>query len=627
MASGPSLCFHWEQPSRMDRTRRSRRTRSSRSASAGVRPSGSPTIPRSARWFCHHFHTASPATAPASRAPFPSARRPSARSSSRSRALAAQGLGRIVLVNSHFEPEQVRTLRGESSRRAGADRTSPRPHSTTERRAADRGVPLRVVPRRPLRNVARPRRSTRARPRGAHGGTGIDDDRHAGGDRRRTDRLHGNGNGSRLLRLSCGGDRRGGRADVRDARGHAGRARPRRWPRADVRRRPTRFNLASYFVDRNVEEGRGGRAALIAPDGSNHVRRPRGARQPERPRPPRARRPRRGARAARPCRRSRARSALVRSPEDRRRDRRGYTFLQSKDYAYYLDYTRAGVVVADETTLDRVERLRDRARGSGMCSSSVRPRSSARARSPSGRSPPRPPRSSSRLRPRGTTSRSGSSRRAAPGLPKAAVHPQHSPLLSFDWYARGVLGVTDDDVVLPVPKLFFGYARDLAALYPLGVGGAGIVFPERTTPGANLRARRAAPAQHPRSGSDDDGGDDGSPRRRAAGSHLPPPLHVSRRGASTRAVRALAGDLRVEVLDGIGSSEAYHIYISNRPGNVRPGSVGQPVPGYSCPRRRRGRRQRAGRRSGDALEVEGDRGPLLLERARSGPSRPSTATP
>ena len=76
---------------------------------AGVRPSGSPTIPRSARWFCHHFHTASPATAPASRAPFPSARDPP-RARRRGRALAAQGLGRILLVNSHFEPEQVRTL-------------------------------------------------------------------------------------------------------------------------------------------------------------------------------------------------------------------------------------------------------------------------------------------------------------------------------------------------------------------------------------------------------------------------------------------------------------------------------------------------------------------------------------
>ena len=59
--------------------------------------------------------------------------------------------------------------------------------------------------------------------------------------------------------------------------------------------------------------------------------------------------------------------------------------------------------------------------------------------------------------------------------------PHAQPLLSFDWW-RGVLDINQDDVVLPVPKLFFGYARDLAALYPFGVGGAGVVFPERATP-------------------------------------------------------------------------------------------------------------------------------------------------
>src|SRR4029453_6511368 len=44
------------------------------------------------------------------------------------------------------------------------------------------------------------------------------------------------------------------------------------------------------------------------------------------------------------------------------------------------------------------------------------------------------------------------------------------------------LDIREDDLVLPVPKLFFGYARDLAALYPFGVGAAGIAFPERSTP-------------------------------------------------------------------------------------------------------------------------------------------------
>ena len=67
------------------------------------------------------------------------------------------------------------------------------------------------------------------------------------------------------------------------------------------------------------------------------------------------------------------------------------------------------------------------------------------------------------------------------GQPKAAVHPAHSAVLSCEWYAKDVLGLREDDVILPVP-LFFGYARDLAALFPFAVGAAGIVFPERSTP-------------------------------------------------------------------------------------------------------------------------------------------------
>ena len=68
------------------------------------------------------------------------------------------------------------------------------------------------------------------------------------------------------------------------------------------------------------------------------------------------------------------------------------------------------------------------------------------------------------------------------GAPKAAVHCHHDPLISFEWYARGVLGYREDDVVLPVPKLFFGYARDAVSLFTFGVGATGVIFPERTTP-------------------------------------------------------------------------------------------------------------------------------------------------
>jgi benzoate-CoA ligase family protein len=250
-----------------------------------------------------------------------------------------------------------------------------------------------------------------------------------------------------------------------------------------------------------------------------------------------------------------------------------YTFLQAKDYAYYLDYTRAGVVVADATTADRVREAAATSRWVRhllVVGEDFEQLAAA---------------ASDELDAAPTTKddvaiwkfTTGST-----GQPKAAVHPTHSALLSFDWYARGVLDLREDDLVLPVPKLFFGYARDLAALFPFGVGAAGIVFPERTTPErvfelverhrptilVQVPTMMAAMLAHP-----DAAERDLSCLRfcTSAGEALPRELYE--RWRST---------FGVEVLDGIGSSEAYHIYISNRPGRVRPGSTGELVPGYEA---------------------------------------------
>ena len=343
---------------------------------------------------------------------------------------------------------------------------------------------------------------------------------------------------------------------------------------------PRRFNLASWFVDRNVDEGRGGRTALIWPEGattygelaalvnrSGHVLRELGVRAEER-------------------------VLLVLSDSVEfvalwygaqkigAVTAEAYTFLQPKDYAYYLDYTRAGVVVVDGTTLGP---LREATESSRWLRRILVVRAGEELRAEEASFEALVAAAPDQLEPAPTTRdeialwkfTTGST-----GAPKAAVHPQHSPLLSFDWYARGVLDIREDDVVLPVPKLFFGYARDLTALYPFGVGGAGIVFPERTTPERifELIARHrpsilvqvptmmAAMAAHP-----DAAGQDLSCLRlcTSAGEALPAELHERWRAA-----------FGVEVLDGIGSSEAYHIYISNRPGRVRAGSVGEVVPGY-----------------------------------------------
>jgi benzoate-CoA ligase family protein len=343
---------------------------------------------------------------------------------------------------------------------------------------------------------------------------------------------------------------------------------------------PRRFNLASWFVDRNLEEGRGGRTALIGPEGpttyaelaaltnrSGNILLELGVRAEER-------------------------VLLVLSDSVEfvalwygaqkigAVTAEAYTFLQPKDYAHYLDYTRAGVVVADGSTIGRVREAAATSRwlrrilvvGPG---NELGPREAAfealAAEAPNDLEPAPTTRDDIAIW-KFTT--------GSTGAPKAAVHPQHSPLLSFDWYARGVLDLREDDLVLPVPKLFFGYARDLTALYPFGVGAAGIVFPERTTSERifELVARHrptilvqvptmmAAMTAHP-----DAAAQDLSSLRlcTSAGEALPAELYE--RWRTTFAV---------EVLDGIGSSEAYHIYISNRPGRSLPGSVGEVVPGY-----------------------------------------------
>ncbi len=180
--------------------------------------------------------------------------------------------------------------------------------------------------------------------------------------------------------------------------------------------------------------------------------------------------------------------------------------------------------------------------------------------------------------------------------------------------------------VLPIPKLFFGYARDMAALFPFGVGAAGIVFAERTTPALVFelieRHRPTILVQVPtmmRAMLDHPGAADHdlSCLRlcTSAGEALPRELYDE--------WRATFG---VEVLDGIGSSEAYHIFISNRLGAVRPGTAGQAVPGYGA-RVVDERRARAARRRGRAAVDRGaDRGADVLERPRGVGARRTPAT-
>ncbi|HEX4812240.1 MAG TPA: benzoate-CoA ligase family protein [Nonomuraea sp.] len=253
-----------------------------------------------------------------------------------------------------------------------------------------------------------------------------------------------------------------------------------------------------------------------------------------------------------------------------------YTYLQPKDYRYFADYAEPRVVVADGAALDKLRAAGVR----GLLVAGV-PRSRLRAGehhfdtlvgAQPDRLDPAPVGAGDVALWKFTT--------GSTGAPRACVLPARAPHLSFEWYARGVLGLRPDDVVLPVPKLFFGYARDLTALFPFGVGAAGVIFPERSraetifeliaehrpTILVNVPTMMSAMLAHP-----DARHQDLSCLRlcTSAGERLPLELH--RRWSDT---------FGVDVLDGLGSSEAYHIFLSNRPGRIRPGSLGEVVPGY-----------------------------------------------
>jgi len=165
------------------------------------------------------------------------------------------------------------------------------------------------------------------------------------------------------------------------------------------------------------------------------------------------------------------------------------------------------------------------------------------------------------------------------GKPKAAMHRHVNIKLVEQLYGQGVLGVTSEDRCLSVAKLFFAYGIGNSAFFPLAIGATTVLEPGRPTP-AGIAARVVA---------DQPTLFFGVPTFYAAllGSDIADDTFASvRQGVS--AGEALPAELfrrfrdrfGVEILDGIGSTEALHIFLSNRAGAVVPGTSGFPVPGY-----------------------------------------------
>ncbi|MDB4940969.1 MAG: Benzoate-CoA ligase [Labilithrix sp.] len=167
------------------------------------------------------------------------------------------------------------------------------------------------------------------------------------------------------------------------------------------------------------------------------------------------------------------------------------------------------------------------------------------------------------------------------GAPKGAVHLHSHLVQTAALYGRGVLGIRDTDVVFSAAKLFFAYGLGNAMTFPLHVGATAVLMAERPTPAAVMRALEkheptlfcGVPTLFASILADEASRTSkGSPRLRAsisAGEALP--RHTG---------EAWKSRFGTDILDGIGSTEMLHIFLSNRPGDVRYGTSGKPVPGY-----------------------------------------------
>lgn len=167
------------------------------------------------------------------------------------------------------------------------------------------------------------------------------------------------------------------------------------------------------------------------------------------------------------------------------------------------------------------------------------------------------------------------------GAPKGCVHLQHDMVVTSELYAKGILGMTADDRCFSVAKLYFAYGLGNGLYFPLAVGGVSILLPGRPRPPEvfavierhcpslffSVPTNYAALLTHYREGGPEF--DLSSVRYGvSAGEALPASIF-----------RRFQQRFGVEILDAIGSTEALHMFIANRPGAVRPGSSGQIIPG------------------------------------------------
>ncbi len=253
--------------------------------------------------------------------------------------------------------------------------------------------------------------------------------------------------------------------------------------------------------------------------------------------------------------------------------------LPADDYRYYLEYTRARVAVIHESLLENFSQAAKDARylENVLVVGSERGEFHSFAEALDAQPDELTPADTRRDDIAIWLFTSGST-----GHPKGAVHLQHDLPFNTERYAKRVLGVNENDLTVSVPKLFFGYATGTNLLFPFAVGGATALFSERSTPEKLFevieRYRPTILTSVPTmingmlsvSGA---ARNDLSSLRMCLSAGEALPVELYRRWVET---------FGVEIYDGIGSAEMFHIYITNRPGDVKPGSLGRIVEGYEA---------------------------------------------
>ncbi|GAB6907842.1 Benzoate--CoA ligase [Desulfosarcina cetonica] len=339
---------------------------------------------------------------------------------------------------------------------------------------------------------------------------------------------------------------------------------------------PEKFNAADYFVDRNIREGRADKVAVLCEDrqltygqvqaGVNRVGnglRSLGVRMEERV------------------------ALLLLDTEVYPQAFFGAikigavpicinTLMRPKDYAYFLNDSRARVLMVDQSLLGIINGIRsklefleyviivgDAAGGDDLHFATwVAEHDDALEAAPT-----TPDDACFWLYSSGST-----------GLPKGTVHLQHDMVYATETYGKQVLKVTESDVCFSAAKLFFAYGLGNGLYFPFSVGATTVYHPGRPTPDAMY----ATIARHRPSiyfavptlfGSMlvQDGALDGVRVCVSAGEALPAEI-----------LKRWRERFGVGIMDGIGSTEISHIFISNREDDLRAGSTGKLVPGYEA---------------------------------------------